>query len=152
MAAPTNLGIALASRADKARGQTGHADTKAQVLASGLVPSIAAAIAAGAFAGIHGPAAVTGWAAAAIAAAAVVILGLVLWPRASHLPTPSTPERLLEALSTVDETQRLHLAAAEVIRLEAIVTVKFRLLRAAMTLSGFAGALAVATVALALIA
>jgi hypothetical protein len=147
-----NLAVALASRADKARSQTGHADAKAQVLASGLVPSIAAAIAAGAFAGIHGPAALTGWTAAAIAATAVVTLGLVLWPRASHLPVPSTPERLLEALTTVDEEQRLNLAAAEVIRLEAIVTVKFRLLRAAMTLTAAAGLLAIVTVILAVTA
>lgn len=152
MDGPANLAVALASRADKARGQTGHADQKAQVLASGLVPTIAAAIAAGAFAGINGAAAVTGWAAAGIAATAVVMLGLVLWPRASHLPNPTTPERLLEALTTVDETQRLHLAAAEVIRLEAIVTVKFRWLRTAMVLTGTAGLLAAVTVALALIA
>ncbi|MCC3765194.1 hypothetical protein K3N28_19230 [Glycomyces sp. TRM65418] len=146
---PENLAVALASRADKARAQTAHADQKAQVLASGLVPTIAAAIAAGAFAGIHGPAAVTGWAAAAIAATAVVVLGMVLWPRAGHLPKPSTPERLLEALTTVDETQRLNLAAAEVIRLERIVTVKFRWLRTAMSLTGTAGLLALATVILA---
>jgi hypothetical protein len=151
MTDPRSLAVALASRADKARSQTGHADAKAQVLASGLVPSIAAAIAAGAFAGIAGPAAVTGWAAAAVAVVAVVMLGLVLWPRASHLPAPSTPERLLEALTAVDEEQRLNLAAAEVIRLEAIVTVKFRLLRAAMASTGAAGLLAITTVLLALI-
>jgi hypothetical protein len=152
MTHPENLNLALASRADKARSQTGHADAKAQVLASGLVPTIAAAIAAGAFAGIQGPAAVTGWAAAAIAATAVVMLGLVLWPRAPHDPMPSTPERLLEALTTVDEAQRLNLAAAEVIRLEAIVTVKFRLLRVAMALTAAAGILALATVILAVTA
>jgi hypothetical protein len=149
---PEHLGIALASRADKARGQTGHADAKAQVLASGLVPSIAAAIAAGAFAGVNGPAALTGWTAAAVAVVAAVTLGLVLWPRASHPPAPSTPQRLLEALTTVDEEQRLNLAAAEVIRLEAIVTVKFRLLRAAMALTAVAGLLAIVTVILAVTA
>ncbi|THV30039.1 hypothetical protein [Glycomyces paridis] len=152
MTAPASLALALASRAEKARTQTGHADAKAQVLASGLVPTIAAAIAAGAFAGIDGPAALTGWSAAALGSGAVVLLGLVLWPRASHTPAPSTPERLLEALKAGTEAQRLSLAAAEVIRLEGIVAVKFRWLRAALALAGAAGLLALGTVLLALTA
>lgn len=147
---PTVVLAILGSRAKHARAQTALADSKAQVLASGLVPSIAAAIAAGAFAGIEGAAALTGWAAAATAAAAVSFLGLVLWPRTGGQPRVSTPQRLLEALTAMDETEELHLAAAEAIRLESIESAKFRWLRTAMTLTGAAGLLAVATVVLAL--
>ncbi|PRY62564.1 hypothetical protein [Glycomyces artemisiae] len=140
---------ALASRAKHARSQTALADAKAQTLASGLVPSIAAAIAAGAFAGVTGPAAVTGWIAAALAAAAVAFLGLVLWPRTSKRRGPSTPRQLLDVLAEASETEQLHLAATEALRLERIEAVKFAWLRAAMALTAAAGLLAATTVALA---
>ena len=149
---PSMILAVLASRAKHARAQTALADSKAQVLASGLVPSIAAAIAAGAFAGITGPAALTGWTAAATAAVAVSFLGLVLWPRTGSQPRTSTPQRLLEAVAAMSESDELESAAAEVIRLEAIEAVKFQWLRIAITLTGLAGLLAVATVTMAVIA
>lgn len=149
---PALILAVLGSRAKHARAQTGLADSKAQVLASGLVPTIAAAIAAGTFAGITGAAAITGWAAASVAVVAVAFLGVVLWPRTGPRAATSNPQRLLDAIAAMSEEDELDAAAAEVIRLENIETAKFRWLRTAMALTGAAGILAVATVILAVTA
>jgi hypothetical protein len=143
---PSVIFAVLGSRAKHARAQTSLADAKAQVLASALVPTIAAAIAAGAFAGVDGTAAVTGWAAAAVGTVAVAFLGVVLWPRTGPQPGISDPQRLIDAIAAMSEDDELDTIAAEVIRLEAIEAAKFRWLRTAMALTGTAGILALATV------
>lgn len=151
MSHSTTLAV-IGSRAKHARSQTALADTKAQVLASGLIPTIAAAIAAGAFADVDGAAALTGWAAAGLASVAVAFLGLVLWPRTGPRPRTSTPQQLLEAIAAMNEDDELENAAAEAVRVERIAAAKFRWLRAAMALTGAAGLLAFATALIALTA
>ncbi|PRY57581.1 hypothetical protein [Glycomyces artemisiae] len=147
---PPKVMTDLASHGRKSRDLTVLADTKAQTLASGLVPSIAASVAAGAFADLHGPAAVTGATAAFVAALAVALLGVVLWPRTDPTARPSTPAQLIESLT--NKTTDVNSAAAEAFRIERIAALKFRWLRTAMALTGVAGLLALATVLLAVTA
>ncbi|MQM28703.1 Pycsar system effector family protein [Glycomyces albidus] len=142
----------LDARGHYARSQTAVADSKAQVLASGLVPTIAASVAAGAFAGIDGTAALTGWAAAGLAFVAVAFLGLVLWPRTGNsFRTLNAPE-LINAARTLTEEEEIERLAAEAVLVNRIAAVKFRWLRTAMALTGAAGLLAFITVVLAVTA
>ncbi|PRY53505.1 Pycsar system effector family protein [Glycomyces artemisiae] len=126
------------------------ADHKAGLAAAGLVPTVAAATVAGAFAKLPSAAAVPGWSAAALAAAALVLLGLAVWPRIRRgAAVEPALLRAAAARHVDDPAAAAEDRSAELASLKAITRRKFRLTRWALGLTGAAALAAAAAVVLA---
>ncbi|WP_199043189.1 hypothetical protein [Glycomyces salinus] len=133
------------------RDQTRHADSKAQLLAAALIPSVVGAVAVGGYAGLPATAEITAGTAMGCALAAILALGAVVWPQhpGRAVLTGETKGAASAAGEASPASTRRHLLAVERARLERITAVKWALLRTAITGSGLALVLGTVTVAMA---
>jgi len=136
-------GVIESGRADHTR-----ADAKASLLL--VIPSAGVALGAGQLGNLALFPAVLGWLGLVLAVSALALLGAVVWPRTSVIPSLDGAQllALAEQLCGDPETDLLH-RAAEAARLGAITRRKYRILRSAMLFLGGSFAFAVAAASLA---
>ncbi|ONK09238.1 hypothetical protein STBA_71750 [Streptomyces sp. MP131-18] len=126
------------------------ADHKAGLAAAGLVPTVAAATVAGAWARLPAAAAVPAWTGAALAVTALVLLGLAVWPRLRREATVEPADlRAAAAQHLADPAAAAEDRSAELARLRAITRRKFALTRWAIGLIGAAATAAATAVVIA---
>lgn len=126
------------------------ADHKAALAAAGLVPTVAAATVAGAWARLPADAAVPGWTGAALAVAALVLLGLAVWPRLGRAGAVEPADlRAAAARRAGDPAAAAEDRSTELARLKTITRRKFTLTRWAIGLIGAAAVAAATAVVLA---
>lgn len=135
------------------RDQTRHADSKAQMLAGALIPSLVGAVAVGGFAGLPPAAIALGIPATGFALAATIALGIVIWPQGSLIVT-DTPSGALDRARhrAAASDHGLVVLSTEQFDLESIVAAKWRWLRRAITCAAAALSLGAVTVAIAALA